>query len=98
MNIKAIKDERIDHDLTQQEVAEKLGISRQYYSRYEAGEVEIPVRHLITLAQLYNCSIDYLVGISAKSANASENMQLYDLKFANEIKKIYKKYYGSKQQ
>lgn len=71
MNIKAIRDERIDHDLTQQDVADKLQISRQYYSRYESGQVEMPLRHLITLAQLYNCSLDYLAGLAPKEPDSA---------------------------
>lgn len=63
MNTKAIFDLRTDHDLTQKDVAKILGISRQYYSRYENGEVDIPVRHLITLANYYNISLDFLCGI-----------------------------------
>lgn len=63
MNTKAIFDLRTDHDLTQKDIAKILGISRQYYSRYENGEVDIPIRHLITLANYYNTSLDYLCGI-----------------------------------
>ncbi len=57
-----IKDMREDHDLEQKDVARLLGISRQYYSRYELGQVELPIRHYITLASYYNVSIDYLCG------------------------------------
>lgn len=94
MNTKALKDERIDHDYKQKEIADILKISQQYYSRYETGEIDIPVRHLIVLAKLYNVSIDYLVGIKEKEAlNPTESK---DLQFAREIKKTYKKLYEEK--
>ena len=57
-----LRDIREDHDLEQKDVANILGISRQYYSRYELGQVDLPIRHYITLAQYYNVSIDFLCG------------------------------------
>lgn len=59
-----IKDMREDHDLEQKDLAHVLGISRQYYSRYELGQIDLPIRHYITLAEFYNVSIDYLCGLS----------------------------------
>lgn len=64
MNITRLKDLREDNDLEQVEVAKILGISQQYYSRYELGQVDLPIRHYITLARFYNVSIDYLAGLS----------------------------------
>lgn len=60
-----IKDMREDHDLEQKDLAKVLGISRQYYSRYELGQVDLPIRHYVTLAEFYNVSIDYLCGLSS---------------------------------
>lgn len=57
-----LKDMREDHDLEQKDLARVLGISRQYYSRYELGQVDLPIRHYIALANFYNVSIDYLSG------------------------------------
>ena len=57
-----IRDLREDADLHQIEVAEKLGMSQSGYSRYEAGERDIPTEVLIKLADLYDTSIDYLLG------------------------------------
>lgn len=55
---------REDNDLTQQEVAEILGTSQTMYARYERGANEMPVRHVIRLAQFYNVSTDYLLGLT----------------------------------
>ena len=55
-------DLRQDHDMTQKEVAALLGIDQRVYSNYEIGKREIPVRHLIVLADHYKTTIDYLVG------------------------------------
>ena len=57
-----IRDLRQDHDLTQKELAKRLGMSQTGYSKYETGENDIPTSILIKLAQLYHTSIDYLLG------------------------------------
>lgn len=60
--IELIRNLRIDHDLTQAEVAGILGISQQHYSQYETEAYDLPLRHFITLANYYNVSADYLIG------------------------------------
>ena len=57
-----IRDLREDHDLTQQQVADILGTSQTMYARYERGANELPIRHLIRLAELYEVSTDYILG------------------------------------
>ena len=57
-----LKDLREDHDLTQTDVAKILFITQQQYSLYEKGYRDIPTAALITLANLYNTSVDYLLG------------------------------------
>lgn len=64
MQFKRIKDLREDNDLLQKDIAGILGISQQYYSKYENGKRTITISHLITLAKYYDVSIDYLVGLS----------------------------------
>lgn len=61
-----IQDLRIDHDLTQMQVAEILNCQREVYRRYEKGTREIPLSYAIILADYYNVSLDYLVGRSDK--------------------------------
>ncbi|MGM9618163.1 helix-turn-helix domain-containing protein [Butyricicoccus sp.] len=64
MYFKRIEDMRIDHDLTQQDVADILQIQREVYRRYEKGTRTIPVEYLIQLAQYYHTSVDYLLGLT----------------------------------
>jgi transcriptional regulator with XRE-family HTH domain len=59
-----IRDLREDEDLKQAYVALKLNISQQTYQRYESGEREIPVHLLVELAELYDVSTDYLLGLT----------------------------------
>lgn len=46
--------------MNQTQVAEILKIQQTVYSRYERGFQTIPLEHLITLADFYGVSIDYI--------------------------------------
>lgn len=64
MHFQRIYDLRVDHDMTQQQVADYLVCNRLVYARYERGQREIPVSMLIKLANLYNTSTDYILGLT----------------------------------
>jgi len=59
-----IRNMREDRDLTQKQVAQLLNVTQSTYSRYEKGELDIPVVSLIKLARYYRTSIDYLVNLT----------------------------------
>ena len=61
---KILKDLREDNDFKQKDIANKLDISQQYYSEYENGKRELPIRHLIKLCKIYNTSADYILGLT----------------------------------
>jgi transcriptional regulator with XRE-family HTH domain len=58
---KRLRDLREDHDKTQAEIAKMLGTSQTMYARYERGASELPIRHLIKLADYYGITTDYLL-------------------------------------
>ena len=60
-----IRELREDRDLTQKQLAAVLNTTQQMYSRYEKGENELPVRHLITLCKFYGVSADYILCIDS---------------------------------
>lgn len=64
MYLRRLRDLREDHDLSQTQVAELLRIQQTVYSRYERGAQTIPLQHLVTLAQYYNVSTDYMLGLT----------------------------------
>ena len=57
-----IRDMREDHDMSQTQLAKKLNMSQTGYSKYETWENDIPTKILIQLADLYDTSVDYLLG------------------------------------
>ncbi|GAA0070267.1 hypothetical protein UT300003_17900 [Clostridium sardiniense] len=56
-----LKNLRLDNDLSQVKLSEKLGISRSTYSNYENGISEPDLDMLIKISTFFNCSIDELL-------------------------------------
>lgn len=52
---------REDHDLTQQQVADAIGITQRKYSYVETGQQQLTADILIKLADFYDVSIDYIL-------------------------------------
>lgn len=59
-----IRNLREDADLSQEKLARLLHINQATNSRYETGDLEIPVSSLIKLAEFYSTSVDYLVNLT----------------------------------
>ncbi|MBO4914536.1 MAG: helix-turn-helix transcriptional regulator [Oscillospiraceae bacterium] len=64
--IRRLRDLREDRDKTQSQIAKILGTSQTMYARYERGANELPIHHLITLADFYDVSTDYILGRTDK--------------------------------
>lgn len=58
-----IRDLRIDHDKSQAQIAVILGTSKNQVGKYERGEQEMPIKHLLTLCSYYHVSADYILGL-----------------------------------
>lgn len=73
-----IKELRLSKKLTQQEVADRIGITRPAYTAYESGKRQPDFDTLETLAQLYEVTTDYLLGRNKvpKWASKSEVIEL----------------------
>lgn len=59
-----IKDLRTDHDFTQERVAESIGITQRKYSYLETGKQQWTDELLTRLADFYQTSVDYLLGLT----------------------------------
>ena len=59
-----LRDLREDNDMSQTALAKIIGMSQTLYSKYETGENDIPTSVLIKLANYYNTSIDYILGLT----------------------------------
>ena len=52
---------RKQHNLSQEQVAEKLGVARQTISKWELGETTPEMDKLILISEIYNITLDELV-------------------------------------
>ena len=62
-----LKDLREERDLSQQQVADHLGMKQPQYNRYVSGLRDVPTDVLIRLAVLYKTSVDYILGLTNNS-------------------------------
>lgn len=69
-NLRVIREDR---GFTQKQIAEVLGTTQQYYSDYENGKRDIPIRIYIALSKFYRVSIDYLAGMKSEAENPSSS-------------------------
>ena len=64
MHCKRMRELRLRFRLTQKMLSAIMDVNESTYCNYEKGRRRIPVGLLLSLALLYNCSIDYLSGAS----------------------------------
>lgn len=64
MLLQRLEDLRVDADKTQKDIADVLGCQREVYRRYEKGVHDVPLWALIKLANYYNTSTDYILGLT----------------------------------
>jgi len=57
-----LKEIRKSQHFTQQDIAERLNCDVTTYARYENGDRNPPLEILIQLSELFDVSLDYLVG------------------------------------
>lgn len=75
-----LKELRKEQNLTQQELADKLGINRCNITNWECGNRETNFKMLIQLADMLNVSTDYLLGREVDMITFSEQLKKYRTK------------------
>ena len=96
-----IRDARKSLGMSQDALAEKLGVSKVTICWYETGERTPSLKHFLELSDILNLSLDELVGrevsvVSEEDEDYVVRMSKKDIEILNEIKlknKIYKKLY-----
>ena len=77
---KRLKFLRNEKNISQEELAKLLNISRTSITNYELGRNEASTQVLDKLSEIFNCSIDYLLGKS-DTRNATSNLDDLNKKF-----------------
>lgn len=67
-----LREMREKYNISQEAVAERLGITSSSVSSYERGERTPSLPIILKLSYIYNCSVDYLLGI-----NNDDNTHVY---------------------
>lgn len=71
-----LKEQRKKKGLSQEQAAEKLGVSRQAVSRWEAEETLPDANNLKEISKLYGVSIDYLLNEKIDEEGAAETSKV----------------------
>lgn len=69
---------RKKHRLSQEELAEKIGVSRQAVSKWERGEASPDTDNLIMLAQIYGVTLDELIKGNKSQPSADDENKTAD--------------------
>lgn len=59
-----LRDIREDRDISQKTLAAYLHIGQNTYSQYETGKRQLPLDILIRLAEYFDTSTDYILGLT----------------------------------
>ena len=70
--VKNLKKLRMEKGISQQALAEKIGISQQSINKYENHKIEPDISTLIAMANYFDTTVDYLVGRTDETGNPTE--------------------------
>ena len=70
-----LKDVRIDNDLTQKNLAQKLNVSRSTYSGWENEGDNIPLYQFNNFCEIFNLSLDYVAKIIDRRENITNKIK-----------------------
>lgn len=74
-----LKNEREKAKLTQGALGESLGVTAKAISSYEAGRTQPTIETLVCLANIFEVSLDYLLGRSNKEVQSFQEQHLVNL-------------------
>ena len=81
-NLKRI---RKDNNLSQEQLAEKLGVSRQSVSKWENGEAYPEMDKVLQLCKMFNLNIDELLNQDIKEVNENKQRKIYVDKYVGDF-------------
>lgn len=75
---------RKQHGLTQEDIAGRLGVSRQAVAKWERGETLPDIESCIKLADIYGTTVDMLVRDMEKEKHSGDGKHVFGISTVNE--------------
>ena len=88
-NLKKLRER---HGYTQLEMANLLGIDRSQYGKYENEYTTIPIKHLNTLCNYYNVSIDYIFDFTKNPNYKNSSLNINSIESGKRLKEFRKEH------
>lgn len=74
--VKNLRKLRLNHRLSQQQLADVIGVTQQSINKYENHNVEPDIDTLMRLADYFHTTVDYLVGRTPPEETEEEVLEL----------------------
>lgn len=65
-----IEAERVKRQMSRDDFAKSIGVSRRTISNWQNGSTELPLSKLLMIARMWDCSTDYLLGLDTGQTSA----------------------------
>ncbi len=73
--MRTIAAERALRGMSQGDLAEKLGVTRETVSRWETGTCKPPTERVAQMCDLFECSFDYMLGRTLDRRHTMDGIQ-----------------------
>lgn len=67
VKLNVIEAERVRRDISKDEFAKIMGVSKRTLNNWRNGSTEMPLSKLMLLSKLWGCTIDYLLGLTDRA-------------------------------
>lgn len=85
-----LKNIRMENNLTQKEMAEKLNVTRSSYSVWEINAEIIPLKHLVNFCNHFNLSLDFYFQFTSNPNYPNSKKEISRELAGNRIKELRK--------
>ena len=89
---------REELEMTQTELGIILGSSKQIISNWKTGYTSMPLNKLVRFCNLYNYSLDFIVGFVRHNTNYNKSIKLDKYKIGRRLKEIRVKLHLTQQE
>ncbi|MBO4894854.1 MAG: helix-turn-helix transcriptional regulator [Clostridia bacterium] len=89
--IKNLKSIRTEFKISQQQLADAIGVSQQSVNKYENQDVEPDIDILIKIADFFSVSVDYLIGRTQSREFAASSLSKDEKLILSKFKTLTKK-------